>query len=76
MPTRDDGKPFVKDSRGAIPKFVVEDDDEGVAILINQFTLESEVIGERPIPHYDLRLITAHKKLLNKDRNHATRTPR
>ena len=76
MPTRNDGKPFEVDNRGAIPRFVIEDNDEGVAILRNQFTLNYEVIGEHPIRHLDPRLIKAAKRLRSREKGHATRTIR
>ena len=63
MPMRGDGKPFEVDNRGAIPRVIIENNDEGVAILRDQFTLDYEVIGERPIHHYDPRLIKAAKRL-------------
>ena len=67
MPTRNDGKPFEVDNRGAIPRVIIENNDEGVAILRDQFTLDYEVIGKRPIRHYDPRLVAAAKRLFNKD---------
>ena len=75
MPTRNDGKPFEVDGRGSIPRFVIENSDEGVAILRNQFTLDYEVIGERPIRHYDPRLMKAAKRLRSKDKDHAPSGP-
>ena len=76
IPTRDDGKPFALDKRGTIPKFIIENDEEGVAILVNQFTLDYEVIGERPIRQDDPRLIAASKRLFSRGQVSDTKTPR
>ena len=45
---RPDGKPFVFDNRGKCPRYVVEDDEDGTAMVVNQFTGNSEVVGGRP----------------------------
>ena len=43
-----DKKDFVFDTRGAVPRFVVESDEDNNAILINQFSCDYEKIGPRP----------------------------
>lgn len=43
-----DNKPFVFDTRGAAPRFVVESDKDNNAILINQFSCDYEEIGPKP----------------------------
>ena len=52
---RCDGKQFIKDKRGAIPHYVVEDNEEGNSIIVNQFTGDKEVIGGRPYSKNELR---------------------
>ena len=52
---RKDGKPFVKDNRNAVPTYVVENDDEGDAIFINQFSGLWVKIGQRPYSKAMLR---------------------
>jgi hypothetical protein len=47
---RPDGKPFVTDSRNAVPRYVVEDDEDGMAAIVNQFTGAREIVGPRPYP--------------------------
>ena len=53
---RPDGRPFVTDKRGAVPRYVIEDDAEGRVVLMNQFTGAFEVIAEkRPYREADAR---------------------
>lgn len=39
---------MVFDKRGAAPTYVIEDDADGKAIVVNQFTGRNEMIGSRP----------------------------
>jgi hypothetical protein len=41
---RPDGRPFVTDKRGAVPRYVIEGDHEGRKVVRNQFTGDYEVI--------------------------------
>ena len=66
--TRFDGKAFVTDGRGRVPRYVIENDSEGLAVLINQFTGRFETIGRRPLAACDQRLIDAHRRLLTVER--------
>jgi hypothetical protein len=45
---RSNGKPFVTDSRNAVPRYVVEDDEYRTAVIVNQFTGAREIVGARP----------------------------
>jgi hypothetical protein len=56
---RPDGKPFVFDNRGRCPRTVIENNDHGQAILMNQFTGESLLIEERPFATQGLRRAVA-----------------
>lgn len=52
---RPDGKPFVRDTRENCPRYVVEDDDEGRVVVLNQFTGASEIVSKtRPYSEEDL----------------------
>jgi hypothetical protein len=51
-----DGRPFVRDRRGAVPRYVIEDNEGGMAVIINQFSGASEVIGPRPFARESLRI--------------------
>ena len=62
---RPDGKPFVFDPRGKCPRYVIEDDEHGTALVVNQFTGWSEVIGGRPYSKDALR--AAHALLLRNE---------
>jgi hypothetical protein len=61
---RPDGKPFVFDNRGRCPRTTIENDDQGRAILVNQFNGESVLIGVRP--YTDAQLKTAVVRLTKK----------
>lgn len=52
---RADGKPFVTDRRGAVPQVVIEDGEDGEAVVVHQFTLDKVRIGPRPYDHGDAR---------------------
>ena len=43
--------PLIRDNRGRAPTYVIVDDDDGNAVLLNQFNRRTEKIGPRP---YDL----------------------
>lgn len=66
---RPDGRPFEFDTRGKCPRYVVEDDEDGTAILMNQFTGEFEVVGGRPYTEAALR--AAHGMLRRRERGEA-----
>lgn len=51
---RFDGKPFVKDTRGRVPNVVIENDEDGNAVLVHQFEGVTEPIGPRPYSQYQL----------------------
>lgn len=52
---RYDGKQFTKDNRGAIPRYVVEEGENGNSIIVNQFTGAKVVIGQRPYSKNELQ---------------------
>jgi hypothetical protein len=62
---RPDGRPFVTDKRGAVPRYVVEDDEDGTVLVRNQFTGRYEIVGSRPYTEEALRV--AHALLLRND---------
>jgi hypothetical protein len=62
---RPDGRPFVTDKRGAVPRYVVEDDEDGTVLVRNQFSGSYEIVGSRPYTEEDLRV--AHALLLRND---------
>lgn len=57
---RPDGKPFVFDSRGKAPRYVIEDGEDG-EVLTNQFTGKSVKIEARTRSGY-LRALRQHKE--------------
>lgn len=61
---RRDGKPWVFDNHGRAPRTVIENDDQGRAVLVNQFNGESVLIGSRP--YTDAQLKTAAVRLTKK----------
>lgn len=63
---RPDGKPFVADGRGAYPKFVIEDDSAGDAVITAQFLGIAEYIG--PWPLDDDSVKRARKRLMRRVR--------
>ena len=62
---RPDGKPFVTDNRSAIPVYVIEDDEQGRAVVMNQFTGAAEIIGPRP--YSDDAMLAAYFSLRHKE---------
>lgn len=46
--TRPDGRPFTQDNRGRVPNLVIEDNNEGEAVLYHQFYSFVEPVGPRP----------------------------
>lgn len=68
---RADGKPFVTDRRGAVPQVVIEDGEDGEAVVVHQFTLDKVRIGPRPYDHGDAR--RACMELIQKARKTARR---
>lgn len=55
---------LIRDNRGRVPTYVVVDDPQGVAMLKNQFTGASEIVGAQPYSMDQLR--SAARRLAHK----------
>ena len=55
---------LIRDNRGRVPTYVVVDDPQGVAVLKNQFTRATEIVGTRPYSKDELR--SAARRLAHK----------
>ena len=52
-------KDLIRDKRGSVPIYVITNDEDGKAIVLNQFTGRAETIGERPFSTKELRAAMA-----------------